>query len=220
VRCATCGADNVVPDPGAVPVAHDPYRDAAPHPSPAGDAAPPQPARSHELGPLCPRCTRLVHEDPERAALACDRCRGLFVDHASLAARVDAERPRELGAGPAAHATRAGAPEDRVRYARCPLCNDVMTRMNFGTRSGIVVDVCPAHGTWFDGGELDAALEFVRAGGLEADLEKLPAPPADASARAMEAMLTVELIHQQQHQQQEVNDVVRLLYLTMGYRRW
>jgi Zn-finger nucleic acid-binding protein len=207
----------VVPDPGAAPAAHDPYRDPAPHPSPARDAgAPPLPARSHDLGPLCPRCTRLVRDDAERAALACDRCRGLFVDHASLAARVEAERPREHRPGPAAHAARSGTHEDQVRYARCPLCSQVMTRMNFGTRSGIVVDVCPGHGTWFDGGELDAALDFVRAGGLETDLEKLP-PPVDPSVRALEAKLTVELLHQQQHQQQQVHDVVRLIYLTRVY---
>jgi Zn-finger nucleic acid-binding protein len=42
-----------------------------------------------------------------------------------------------------------------------------MTRVNFGARSGIVVDVCYEHGTWFDRGELQAALEFVREGGLE-----------------------------------------------------
>ncbi len=44
-----------------------------------------------------------------------------------------------------------------------------MTRTNFGGQSGIVVDVCREHGTWFDRGELDSALEFVRAGGLEGD---------------------------------------------------
>jgi len=42
-----------------------------------------------------------------------------------------------------------------------------MARMTFGKHSGIVVDVCRGHGTWFDGGELDAVMAFVRGGGLE-----------------------------------------------------
>jgi Zn-finger nucleic acid-binding protein len=41
-----------------------------------------------------------------------------------------------------------------------------MARVNFGKHSGIVVDVCRWHGTWFDAGELDAAMEFVHAGGV------------------------------------------------------
>jgi hypothetical protein len=44
-----------------------------------------------------------------------------------------------------------------------------MNRKNFGAHSGIIVDVCREHGTWFDGDELAAALEFVRAGGLVED---------------------------------------------------
>jgi Zn-finger nucleic acid-binding protein len=42
-----------------------------------------------------------------------------------------------------------------------------MTRVNFGSHSGIILDVCREHGTWFDGGELDAALDYAREGGLE-----------------------------------------------------
>jgi hypothetical protein len=49
-----------------------------------------------------------------------------------------------------------------------------MSRKNFGAHSGIVVDVCRDHGTWFDGGELAAALEYVRAGGLEDDVPAAP----------------------------------------------
>jgi hypothetical protein len=33
--------------------------------------------------------------------------------------------------------------------------------------SGVIVDVCKKHGTWFDLGELPRVLAFVAAGGLE-----------------------------------------------------
>ncbi|MDF3069671.1 MAG: uncharacterized protein K0R38_5272 [Polyangiaceae bacterium] len=41
-----------------------------------------------------------------------------------------------------------------------------MNRKNFGGASGIVVDVCSLHGTFFDAGELPRVLDFVRRGGL------------------------------------------------------
>ena len=50
-------------------------------------------------------------------------------------------------------------------------------RRNFGGTSGVVVDVCHAHGTWFDAGELVKVLAFVESGGpLEVKL--LPVTPA------------------------------------------
>lgn len=54
-----------------------------------------------------------------------------------------------------------------VRYRRCPTCDAVMNRVNFARISGIIVDVCKKHGTWFDALELPAVLDFVRQGGLD-----------------------------------------------------
>ena len=101
--------------------------------------------------------------------------------HATLATRIDAERPVDKPAHPPRHASQAQR-ESAVHYAWCPECRQTMARMNFGGHSGIVVDVCRAHGTWFDRGELEAALDFVRAGGIEEDLAT--APPADEAAGA------------------------------------
>jgi Zn-finger nucleic acid-binding protein len=41
-----------------------------------------------------------------------------------------------------------------------------MNRVNFGKVSGVIVDVCRAHGTWFDGGELTRVVSFAAFGGL------------------------------------------------------
>jgi hypothetical protein len=69
-----------------------------------------------------------------------------------------------------------------------------MARMIFGQRSGVVVDVCRAHGTWFDAGELDAVLEFVRFGGLEHDVARASEPslPVSGGAASRRAAAPVE----------------------------
>jgi Zn-finger nucleic acid-binding protein len=62
---------------------------------------------------------------------------------------------------------RARYPETSVQYVRCPVCGTTMNRKAFGRISGVVVDVCKAHGVWFDAGELAEVLAFVERGGLE-----------------------------------------------------
>jgi Zn-finger nucleic acid-binding protein len=42
-----------------------------------------------------------------------------------------------------------------------------MNRVNFANFSGVIVDVCRQHGTWFDRDELRRIVEFIRAGGLD-----------------------------------------------------
>jgi len=51
----------------------------------------------------------------------------------------------------------------RVLAGRCGLDH----LASFGKVSGIVVDVCARHGTWFDVGELARVLSFVVAGGMQ-----------------------------------------------------
>ena len=42
-----------------------------------------------------------------------------------------------------------------------------MNRMNFARVSGVVIDVCHDHGTWFDRDELYRVVTFVQEGGLD-----------------------------------------------------
>ena len=53
-----------------------------------------------------------------------------------------------------------------MRYRKCPVCGDMMTRKNFRESSGIVIDICSAHGIWFDQGELAMVFEFAATGAL------------------------------------------------------
>lgn len=43
-----------------------------------------------------------------------------------------------------------------------------MNRINFARCSGVIVDICKGHGSWFDRDELTRIVEFIRAGGLDA----------------------------------------------------
>lgn len=52
-----------------------------------------------------------------------------------------------------------------VKYQKCPVCQNLMNRMLFGHRSGVVIDQCKSHGVWLDGGEISHLLEWKKAGG-------------------------------------------------------
>jgi Zn-finger nucleic acid-binding protein len=130
---------------------------------------------------LCPRCpdrgrVHLVGRLVDGYLLdQCDSCGGVYVDAAVLE-RVIADRRAPSAADaaglaprPAADAGAAGAyaPQPGPVYVRCPDCDGLMTRRNFGRSSGVLIDVCPPHGTWFDANELPRVIAFVRDGGLE-----------------------------------------------------
>lgn len=53
----------------------------------------------------------------------------------------------------------------KIQYIRCPICNESMQRINFGYRSGVVIDRCMKHGVWLDSGELRHLMEWKKAGG-------------------------------------------------------
>lgn len=95
----------------------------------------------------------------------CTRCGGQFVEHLLLEELLERRAlHRGVTRAPAPRANPSALP---VVYLKCPVCATVMNRNNFGGTSGIVVDVCPHHGVWFDPGELPRVLDFVQAGGLE-----------------------------------------------------
>ncbi len=93
----------------------------------------------------------------------CGRCGGQFVEMAALRDLI--ERHDRLDVGAPRSGARA-AIETRVHYVACPVCRSLMNRRNFGGVSGVVVDVCAKHGTWFDLGELPRVLAFAESGGL------------------------------------------------------
>jgi Zn-finger nucleic acid-binding protein len=99
---------------------------------------------------------------------ACMDCGGVWVvasvfkamiaDAEVVAPRVDV-RPEQVK-------RRTTGSSGPVRYRSCPHCGASMLRRNFERISGVVLDECPGHGTFFDPGELQDVIGFVRTGGL------------------------------------------------------
>jgi Zn-finger nucleic acid-binding protein len=122
----------------------------------------------------CPRCQIRLEQvalGETARLLECPRCDGLWVE-AEAFERICADREQQsavLGAAShvVSHAAGLEANGGAVRYVPCPQCGQLMNRLNFARCSGVIIDLCKGHGTWFDREELRRIVEFIRAGGLE-----------------------------------------------------
>jgi Zn-finger nucleic acid-binding protein len=120
----------------------------------------------------CPRCRVKMSAVAIGGAnlLECPRCEGIWADTSSFE-QICADRERQaavLGMAAELPGPEAGSVEEQIRYVPCPHCNKLMNRVNFARCSSVIVDVCKAHGTWFDRDELRRIVEFIRAGGMDA----------------------------------------------------
>lgn len=129
---------------------------------------------------ICPRCNdalETVDFQIEGAFYVekCPRCEGLFFDPGELEKALDAYG--------------GGAGEINLRqinllhktvhkkrwpagYIKCPVCRQLMSFVNFGAGSGVIVDRCLEHGVWLDGGELNHLIEWAKAGGKLLDEQR------------------------------------------------
>jgi Zn-finger nucleic acid-binding protein len=119
--------------------------------------------RESKRSGACPRCAVALAETATIGGLgaqACPACGGVFADRAAVAA---------LASSTLAPSPSLTIPTHRVDtsgYVKCPGCGDLMKRVNFGRKSGVIVDVCVDHGTWFDADEIDRVAAFIASGGL------------------------------------------------------
>jgi Zn-finger nucleic acid-binding protein len=116
----------------------------------------------------CPRCHHPLEAAPGSLGRAheCPRCGGIFVPRDVLAEILcAAELGGALREGP--HRSPGPGAVEPVHYVSCPQCHNAMNRVNFGKVSGVIVDVCKVHGTWFDPGELTRVVAFAASGGAE-----------------------------------------------------
>jgi Zn-finger nucleic acid-binding protein len=107
--------------------------------------------------------------DTGLTALECERCAGLWLGEEvfrSLSERARSEEDPAPDAAEVRDEAASGIARTASRaYRRCPVCRSMMNRSNFGRRSGVLVDRCRDHGTWFDDAELQAILRWIRSGG-------------------------------------------------------
>lgn len=124
----------------------------------------------------CPRCRieMLSVEVGTTAVRECSGCSGLWLDVGTFE-MICASREQQaavLGAASPAPTHPASDAVSKVSYIPCPECSKLMNRINFARCSGVIVDICKGHGTWFDRDELSRIVEFIRAGGLDAARSK------------------------------------------------
>lgn len=116
---------------------------------------------------ICPRCNGRsldAFQSGDGILHDCGCCGGQFVPHPMLALLVKRHQANPLFNEQRLH--RQNPLSDKLIYLPCPDCRELMLRRNFGRVSGIIVDVCAKHGTWFDVGELSRILAFVSKGGM------------------------------------------------------
>lgn len=140
----------------------------------------------------CPRCDTLLRARRVGDVVIdeCGKCQGLFLDKVAVERVIlDRQQARaEALMGDLPRRESPGQPPGSRMYIKCPTCKSMMNRKLFAAGSGVIVDVCRAHGTFFDAGELPAIVEFVMKGGLEQaqkkELERLRDQAAYERARA------------------------------------
>jgi Zn-finger nucleic acid-binding protein len=158
------------------------------------------PAEATDLPALkCPRCrvemqSLAIGVTPVRE---CAQCEGLWVDVASFE-KICADREQQaavLGAASPAPAHAMRATPSKINYVPCPECGQLMNRVNFAKCSGVIVDVCKGHGTWFDRDELSQIVEFVRGGGLEVSRSREKAEIEEARRQLQQERIADEMRH-------------------------
>ena len=145
----------------------------------------------------CPRCNDLLEEQDWEgvATYTCPSCHGNFFRSRGLEEILDKLR---ASCDPVDVASVHREFKDRftrklpeaIRYKKCPVCNTVMTRRNYATVSGVIVDACGDHGTWVDEAQFAALADFICRGGdvLAAEAGKVRAriqPRGENKARTV-----------------------------------
>jgi Zn-finger nucleic acid-binding protein len=125
----------------------------------------------------CPRCgvPFLIIQVGKKMVHECPACGGLWVSNDTFQEICTDQEQQQLVMGFSfdSQATVGAAPAQSGRtYIPCPDCSKLMNRRQFANCSGIIVDWCKAHGTWFDRDELKRIVQFILAGGLNKSREK------------------------------------------------
>lgn len=102
----------------------------------------------------CPRCDGGLDEKGTR--LVCTQCEGVLVPELDVMTLVAEVRTLNVGEAVEPVPLDLETTETTEQALRCPRC---LTTMAKRVLYGLTVDRCEAHGIWFDGKELQAALD-------------------------------------------------------------
>ena len=135
-------------------------------------------------GGNCPRCRkRLDHlQIAEISVCECEGCGGFWTTPETFE-RLCSSGEQQAVVLSFIRNNPHEATLEPVKYVPCPDCGKLMNRSNFARSSGIIIDLCKAHGVWFDAQELPKIIEFVGGGGLQRSREKEKIALADERAK-------------------------------------
>lgn len=121
----------------------------------------------------CPKCEIELGKISVGKAILCEcsKCEGLWLDTLSFQ-EICTDREQQAAVFGTTIVLPPAPLPDKVRYVKCPQCRELMQRVNFASCSGVVIDVCREHGSWFDAKELQRIIQFIRAGGMDHAREK------------------------------------------------
>ena len=120
----------------------------------------------------CPKCKgkKLEHKEIGSTEVhECAGCHGLWIEVAAFE-RICTDREKQsvvLGTASETFIPGQRGMDTKVRYVPCPVCSALMHRRNFAKCSGVIIDICRQHGTWFDRDELHHIVQFIHTGGLD-----------------------------------------------------
>jgi Zn-finger nucleic acid-binding protein len=126
----------------------------------------------------CPLCeTGMALISARRYKLReCLECGGLWIDKNSFQdiCRIEEERESTIPFRyrDDSESAGTGGKKRKRAYIPCPECGKLMNHKSFTRGSGIVLDWCRDHGSWFDRQELQQVIAFIRNGGLEKSRER------------------------------------------------
>lgn len=120
----------------------------------------------------------------------CPVCLGMFVSVDTFESLIRKQEARVGDLPEGEGAQKSMLTQHAVTYIKCPECQGVMNRLNYGRISGVIVDYCRKHGYWLDNGELEKIASFVATGGLKAryQLEMEDAKAGAAKAKLEKAL--------------------------------
>lgn len=157
----------------------------------------------------CPGCKTPLEDVTigETSVHECGGCHGLWID-ATTFDQICSDREKQSAVlGSASETFKPGQKsfDPKIRYVPCPACKGLMHRVNFAKCSGIVVDVCRGHGTWFDKDELHHIVQFIRTGGLDLsrEREKLELESARRKLQSARDATVFEPVYERKYAMQE-----------------
>jgi Zn-finger nucleic acid-binding protein len=153
----------------------------------------PKIARRSNRDLTCPKCRGplAVALDEDIEVDVCKTCKGVWVDIVEEKVLLKV-KPDVFSIDELRRLRKLYQPLGRLDssgYVPCPICQQLMHRRNWGSHSGVVVDKCADHGTWYDVNELEKIREFISLGGIEFEKYKL----TDQGLTELDSKLTKEI---------------------------